>query len=202
MHGTKGKVPASFPPGPFFVGLIVTILRSPDASGRPGYQDGRHPVAPAQQAPGGHACPGPEAQDGGHTPIPARSPRSAAPRSSGAGDRAAAASRDRRCGLRPAPHSPRRGGRGRHWRGAGATTGRVFCGVSSSTSPRAWRSSAWAGIGSSSIRGIRGARTGPRSACGGMKVSGVIGSCIATGAMSGSGNSVGFCAIGRTVTSP
>ena len=42
-------------------------------------------------------------------------------------------------------------------------------------SPRAWRISAWAGIGSSSNFGIRGARSGARSAACGMKVSGVAG---------------------------
>ena len=54
---------------------------------------------------------------------------------------------------------------------------RVFCGCSASPSPLAWRISACAGIGRSSNFGIRGARTGDRSAACGMKVSGGIGSC-------------------------
>ena len=61
---------------------------------------------------------------------------------------------------------------------------------------------AWAGIGKSSNFGIRGVRIGIRSAAFGMKDSGGGGSCISARGASCSGNSDGFCAIGRTVTSP
>src|SRR5437899_790782 len=100
MHGTKGKVPASLLPGPFFVCLIVTILRSPAAAGRPGYQDGRLPVAPAQQVRGGHGRRDPAARAVGHTPTPVRWLRSAAPPTAAACAPARPASPDQRSGLR------------------------------------------------------------------------------------------------------
>src|SRR3954453_11546632 len=110
MHGAKEKVPASFPPGPFFVCLIVTILRSPAAAGRPGYQDGRLPVAPAQQVRGGHGRRDLAAPAGGHTPTPVRWLRFAARRSSAACAPAAPALPGRRFGPRSALRSPRRDG--------------------------------------------------------------------------------------------
>ena len=50
--------------------------------------------------------------------------------------------------------------------------------------------------------GILGARSAPRSAACGMKDSGIAGSSATAWACSRSGNSDGFCGIGRTVTSP
>ncbi len=73
MHGTKENAPASFRPEPVVVGRNCN-----NRSGRLTPQEGRDikmvvpTVAPAQQAPGDHACPGPEAPDGGRIPIPAR----------------------------------------------------------------------------------------------------------------------------------
>ena len=56
----KKKAPACSA-GAFLIVRIVTNFRSPAGAGRPGYQDGRRPVAPGQQAPGGHGRPGPAA---------------------------------------------------------------------------------------------------------------------------------------------
>ena len=49
---------------------------------------------------------------------------------------------------------------------------RRFSGSDSGSSPRWARSSFWAGIGSSSMRGMRGPRPLGRSGCGGMKTDG------------------------------
>ena len=111
-------------------------------------------------------------------------------------------------------------GRGRRWRGgrtsillapAEADRGEALQATTGAASPgqrrfRACRARIWfcAGIGSSSIRGMRGARTAGRSACGGMNgFSGAAGGGAASICSSAirSTNSVGFGVIGRIVTS-
>ena len=80
------------------------------------------------------------------------------------------------CGLL----SPLRGGRGRPRRAAAAGPSGAFPDARVPVaSPRLARSSFWAGSGSSSIRGMRGARCPARSGGGGMKARGKAGSAAA-----------------------
>src|SRR5262249_23644355 len=90
--------------GTFSVAQSVTIVVPPAGAGRRGYQDGRHPVASAQQVSDARGCPDPAAPADAHTQIPARwRPKAwvSVP--------AAGASPGRRHGLRSAARSPRRG---------------------------------------------------------------------------------------------
>src|SRR6185312_10483325 len=78
---------------------------------------------------------------------------------------------------------------------------RRFSGWSSPSSPRCALISFCAGSGNSSMRGMRGVRTTPRSGAGGMKVAAK--GCSAGGASAAAGsNSDGLTGIGRIETSP
>src|SRR4029077_15780468 len=85
----RKKAPAGSA-GAFCLIRIVTNFSWPAVAGRPGYQDGRRPVAPVQQAPGGRGHPDPAVRDAAHTPIPDRYP-SAGRRNAAACARAVAA---------------------------------------------------------------------------------------------------------------
>src|SRR4029077_5208851 len=113
--GEKGKVPAGGA-GTFSRVSLVTKVSSPAGAGKRGYQDGRLPVAPAQQAPGGRERRVPAARGVEHIQIPA------ADASAAACAPAAAAWPGLRSAPQPAVRSPRRDGPGRHWPDAATVT--------------------------------------------------------------------------------
>src|SRR5437868_5482584 len=109
-------------PSKVAIGLPVSWL---GGGGKREYRDGRHPVAPVQQGPAVRARRGLAAPAAWHIRILPHARPSARRRCAGVYVRAgpeAAPARDLKPAQRSVARSPRRGGRGRHWRDAAAAT--------------------------------------------------------------------------------